>query len=141
MHLRAVDESIREEILKEFLWKYRNEVIEVSIFEYNEERAMKYIREDEFAQGMDQGKEFGIAQGRELGIAVGKAGDILDLLQELGTVTEDLQKRIRDEKDIDTLQRWLKLAARASSITEFQIGLKNSSSESGKECFQALQKL
>lgn len=115
---RAVDESIREGILKEFLRKYRNEVIEVSIFEYNEERAMKYIREDEFAQG------------REIGIAIGKSGDILDLLQELGTVPEDLQKRIRDEKDIDTLQRWLKSAAKASSITEFQIEMKNSSSES-----------
>lgn len=68
-------------------------------------------------------------------MAVGKSGAILDLLQELGTVPEDLQKRIRDEKDIETLQRWLKSAARASSITEFQIEIKNSSPGSEGKVF------
>lgn len=121
---RAVDESIQEGILKEFLRKYRNEVIEVSIFEYNEERTMKYIREDEFAQGMEVGTERGIAQGKEIGITVGKSEDILDLLQELGAVPEDLRKCIQDEKDVNTLRRWLKSAARAASITDFELEMK-----------------
>lgn len=34
---QAVDESIKEGILTEFLQKYRNEAVEMCIFEYNEE--------------------------------------------------------------------------------------------------------
>lgn len=42
----AVDECIRENILKEFLQKNRSEVISVSIFEYDEERHMRQIAEE-----------------------------------------------------------------------------------------------
>ncbi|MGN0349726.1 MAG: hypothetical protein ACI4DR_09355 [Roseburia sp.] len=51
----AVDESIREGILLEFLQKHKGEAIEVSIFEYDEEKVFKYIREDEY----DRGRELG----------------------------------------------------------------------------------
>ena len=42
---QAVTECIRGGILKDFLIKNRKEAMAVSIFEYNEERALKYIRE------------------------------------------------------------------------------------------------
>ena len=60
---RAVTESIQEGILSEFLLRYRKEAIEMSIFEYNEEEALKYIREDEFQMGKEEGIEQGIEQG------------------------------------------------------------------------------
>lgn len=56
---RAVTESIQEGILSEFLLRYRKEAIEMSIFEYNEEEALKYIREDEFQMGKEEGIEQG----------------------------------------------------------------------------------
>lgn len=56
---RAVTESIQEGILSEFLLRYRKEAIEMSIFEYNEEEALKYIREDEFRMGKEEGMEQG----------------------------------------------------------------------------------
>lgn len=58
---KAVQESIEEGILKEFLSQNRKEAIEVSIFEYNEERVLQDIRQDEFRMG----KEEGIKQGEE----------------------------------------------------------------------------
>lgn len=58
---QTVEECIREGILKEFLTKYRNEAIAVSIFEYNEELALKYIREDEYQKGHETGKKEGEA--------------------------------------------------------------------------------
>ncbi len=62
---QAVDESIKEGILTEFLQKYRNEAIEMCIFEYNEERAIKYIREDEFLRGKSEGEKVGEKAGEE----------------------------------------------------------------------------
>ena len=44
---RAVDECIREGVLKEFLLKQRSEVIMVSIYEYDEEKEMNLIRADD----------------------------------------------------------------------------------------------
>ena len=53
---RAVDECIREGVLKEFLLKQRSEVIMVSIYEYDEEKEMKLIRADERKIGIEQGE-------------------------------------------------------------------------------------
>ena len=82
---RAVTEAIKEGILKEFLTKYRNEAIAVSIFEYNEELALSYIREDEYQKGHEdgrlegeklgriEGEKFGRIQGEAVGIEKGEA--------------------------------------------------------------------
>lgn len=56
---QTVDECIEEGILSEFLLKHKQEAIEMCIFEYNEERALKYIKEDEY--------EFGRAEGEQAG--------------------------------------------------------------------------
>lgn len=64
---RAVQESINEGILADFLRKNRKEAIEVSIFEYNEELVIQDIRKDEFRRGKEEGVEEGIEQGIEQG--------------------------------------------------------------------------
>ena len=48
------------------------------------------------------------------------AQNIVALLAELGSVQEELRECIAAEKREDTLAAWLKLAARADSIEEFQ---------------------
>ena len=48
---RAVNKCIRDGILSDFLSKHKAEVIAVSIFEYDEEREIRLIRQDEFRQG------------------------------------------------------------------------------------------
>ena len=51
----AVDECIREGILTEFLSRNRNEVISMSIFEYDKELEEKKLRKAEFEAGFSEG--------------------------------------------------------------------------------------
>lgn len=53
------------------------------------------------------------------GKAEGKAEDILELLEELGTVEAELETKIRSEKNMKTLSSWHKLATKADSIEQF----------------------
>ena len=59
----AVDECIREGILAEFLTQTRNEVISMSIFEYDKELEEKKLRKAEFEAGREAGHEAGFAEG------------------------------------------------------------------------------
>lgn len=52
----AVTECIKEGILEEFLRESRAEVIAMSIFEFDEERELKLIREDEYRHGLEKGR-------------------------------------------------------------------------------------
>ena len=53
------------------------------------------------------------------GKAEGKAEAVLNLLEELGEISDDLRVRIISEKDLDVLKRWLKQAVKSESIDEF----------------------
>lgn len=55
---RAVDECIAEGILKEFLQSQKAEVVKMSIYEYDEERELKLIREDERELGREEGESY-----------------------------------------------------------------------------------
>ena len=73
---RAVDECIREGILAEFLTQNRNEVISMSIFEYDKELEEKKLRKAEyeagFSDGEKSGHETGFSEGRESGFSEGQ---------------------------------------------------------------------
>ena len=58
---RAVDECIKEGILRDFLMKYRAEAISVSIFEYDEEREKELLRKTEY----EFGRQEGLSQGNK----------------------------------------------------------------------------
>lgn len=53
---------------------------------------------------------------REEGKAEGKAEDIIDLLEELGDVSEKLLEKLYAQKNLDILKKWLKLAARSQTM-------------------------
>ena len=53
------------------------------------------------------------------GIEQGKALSILELLAEAGPVPENLRKRVMEQTEETVLSKWLKLAAKSSSIEEF----------------------
>ena len=65
----AVEDCIRNDILREFLIKQKSEVISMSIYEYNEE----YAKKSAFEEGVIEGKSIGIAEGKSIGIAEGKS--------------------------------------------------------------------
>ena len=108
---RAVTECINEGILREFLLQNRKEAVEMSIFEYDEEAVFEIVRKDEYEkglqEGLEKGIEKGIEEGREEGFSAGKADAILELLEDIGTIPEEIRKKIRNEKDIKILNGWL----------------------------------
>ena len=120
---RAVRECINEGILREFLLQNRKEAVEMSIFEYDEEAVFEIVRKDEYEkglqEGLEKGIEKGIEEGREEGFSAGKADAILELLEDIGTIPEEIRERIHNEKDSKVLNGWLKQAAKAESIDEF----------------------
>ena len=56
---------------------------------------------------------------RKAGKIEGKIEALLELLEELSVVPEKLRATIMQETDLSTLKRWLKLAAKSSSIEQF----------------------
>ena len=101
---RAVTECIAEGILADFLRGQRAEVIAMSIFEYNEEEVMRKLRKGE----------------QEIGEIRGKAKSVLEVLELYGQVPEYVRMRILKEDNIQQLSAWLREAAKAESIEDFQ---------------------
>ncbi len=60
---RAIDECIKEDILREFLERNRAEARAMSIYEYNQEEHIRLEREDAFEDGHKLGRAEGRAEG------------------------------------------------------------------------------
>ncbi|MDO5575019.1 MAG: hypothetical protein Q4G60_13680, partial [bacterium] len=58
------------------------------------------------------------------GKAEGKAEDILELLEDYGQPTEQLEQMIMEQKDIGVLKEWFRYAAHSNSIEEFENKIK-----------------
>ena len=58
----AVDECIAEDVLADFFTEHREEVIEVSIYDYDEEGVIRVNREEGYEDGLAQG----ISQGKDI---------------------------------------------------------------------------
>ena len=54
--IKAVEECIRKNILKDFLMEQKAEVVKMSIYEFDEEREMAIIRADERELGREEGE-------------------------------------------------------------------------------------
>ena len=86
--------------------------------------ALEELMEDELeakrTQGLAEGLALGKAKGLALGEALGKAESIVVLLKDLGDVSEKLQRNIMEQNDTEILNRWLRYAARAETIRDFE---------------------
>lgn len=92
---KAINECIAEGVLEDFLRENKAEVIQMSIFEYDEELHKRTI------------------------ITETKVDSILELLEDLGEIPESLEKELYGQTDFDVLKRWHKVAAKAESIEQF----------------------
>ena len=82
--IEAVDECIKEDILSDFFIKHREEVIDVSIFEYDEEGVMEILREEARTAGLEEGRITAAIDAiknimTKLGKSADEAMDILDI--------------------------------------------------------------
>ena len=101
---KAVDESIQNGILKEFLQKNRSEVIAVSIFEYDKEEEERKLRKAEFEAGEQKGIEKGIEKGIQKGKQYGRLEEQRKIAQSLagkGMAVVDIAGILEvNEKDV-----------------------------------------
>ena len=128
----AIKDCIDNHVLEDFFKNRRDEVKKMTHLDYTWEKRERLIRMEEYADGkaegmregeaagMLKGKAAGIREGEAVGKLKGKIDSLLEILQELGDVPEALQTRIKSEKDLQVLTSWLKAAARADSVEEFQ---------------------
>ena len=128
----AIKDCIDNHVLEDFFKNRRDEVKKMTHLDYTWEKRERLIRMEEYADGkaegmregeaagMLKGKAAGIREGEADGKLKGKIDSLLEILQELGDVPEALQTRIKSEKDLQVLTNWLKAAARADSVEEFQ---------------------
>lgn len=95
---QAITECISEGILADFLRKNRAEAMEVSIYEYDEERHMRQTREE----GMEEGYANGFSQGIEQGITQ----TVINLLKS-GLLTDIQIREITglDQEQLDELKK------------------------------------
>lgn len=59
------------------------------------------------------------AEGMAEGIAKGQALSVLEILEDLGSVPEELENRIKSEQDPEILKEWLRKAVRAETVEQF----------------------
>ncbi|MBR6452083.1 MAG: hypothetical protein IKS87_05210 [Lachnospiraceae bacterium] len=90
---KAVDDCIKQGILKEFLIKHKAQVIKMSIYEYDAKKHMQFEREE----GREEGRQDGLEEGDALRlirqvqkkIAKGKTPDVM--ADELESSVEEIQ--------------------------------------------------
>ena len=86
----TITECIKKGILEDFLRENRAEVVAMSIFEFDEEKELKLIREDEYEYGFENGYEEGRKEGQRR------------------QLIEGICKKLRKGKDIENIAEELK---------------------------------
>ena len=103
----AMDECIDEDILVDFFEQHREEVVEVSIYDYDEEEVRRVLAEEyaqEVAQGMAQEL---VEKASEKAFAEGEQLSVINLIikkvkksKTLATIASELEEEIADIKPV-----------------------------------------
>lgn len=117
----TMEEYIREEAER------RAKLMAPSIAESMAETLAKPMAEsmaETLAKPMAESMAETLAKPMAESLAASKvAQSILSLAAELGTIPAEQQQRIAGEQDDETLEKWLKLAARSTTVEEFLSGM------------------
>ena len=108
----AIDECIQEGILEEFLRANRERATIFCMNEYHVEEEMKKLIFTERADAEEKGKLEGkLEAAREM---------ILSLLEEKGSIPENIRSYVISEADETVLKKLLLFAAKSDSIEQFE---------------------
>ena len=97
--LEAIDESMEENILVDFFEKHREEVVEVSIYDYDEEKVRKTLADEAREEGVAEG----IKEGIEKGEIITKITMIIKKVEKsksLLTIASELEEKEADIKPL-----------------------------------------
>ena len=105
---KAVNESIKEGILADFLLKNKAEAVQMSIFEYDEEREMKLIKRDIWEMAREKAREEAREEvreeGREEGRKEGRKEGIKESMKYF--ILDNLEQQIPEERIAAKLQKY-----------------------------------
>ena len=73
----------------------------------------RYMTFEEF---LNEEKE----EAREEGRLEGRGQLVIEMLEEMGSVPEELQEKIRQEKDLNVLKKWCRLAMKVENVEQFE---------------------
>lgn len=98
---RAIEESIGKGVLAEFLRKSRDEVRDMILTEYNEQKHIENEKKWSYEEGLQLGEEIGEARGRQLGEEIGETrgrqlGEKIGKMQAI----KDMIMRLSQKKEI-----------------------------------------
>lgn len=106
----SIEENATTEELKD-LHQY------VTTIKKKKEVGVRYMKSWELEQmWRKEARKEGLAEG----LQKGKIQSIIELLEYMGEVPDLMRERIEGETDEATLSRWLKLAAKVESFSEFE---------------------
>lgn len=88
-----------------FFIKHREEVIDVSIFEYDEEGVMEILREEARTAGLEEGRAAGLEEGRSAGLEEGRITAAIDAIKNIMTKLGKSADEAMDILDIDIDKR------------------------------------
>jgi flagellar biosynthesis/type III secretory pathway protein FliH len=88
-----------------FFIKHREEVIDVSIFEYDEEGVMEILREEARTAGLEEGRAAGLEEGRSAGLEEGRITAAIDAIKNIMTKLDKSADEAMDILDIDVDKR------------------------------------
>ena len=123
--VKADLEESKQNFEDAFVKKLQKSVVDIKESREMEERFMtieQYIKE-ECEELVEEVRAIAMAEGHAQGHAegerMGKAESVLCLLEELGVVSNEVREKIQNEMELQTLQRWLKLAAKSENMEQF----------------------
>lgn len=118
--LNYMEQSTNEYVIQtkdDSITRLHEKVTELKKWRELEER---YMTGEEWAQQRERiAKAEGEVQGEIRGEIKGKADTLISFLKELNSIPEELMEKIVEEKDLETLNAWIKSASKATSIEEF----------------------
>ena len=100
----AINDCIQNGILADFLLKNRAEAIEMSIFEYDEEKHLKNEREYAYIEGKADGERIGEQRGRAEGVKEGRKEGKIEGIRIVGFILKCSDQGDSKEKILQKLQ-------------------------------------
>ncbi|MCW5933758.1 MAG: transposase [Fimbriimonadia bacterium] len=100
------------------------EVFKMRLHTYEEETKMPYIVDTErlaIKEGLTKGRKEGLQKGLQKGLYKEAHDALIDVLTaRFGRIPADIRKQLKENRDLETLRKWRKIALTAPSIDAFK---------------------
>lgn len=80
---------------------------------------LEEMLKEEYEAGEAEGREKGRIQGKAEGKMESAVEFLLELLEDMGTVPEELREKIATTSDLEVLRKWHRQVIKAESIEQF----------------------